>query len=193
MEVTTAERTLEILRETKAIADGHFILRSGRHSGRYCQCMRALERPEYAEELGKMIADMFRGERIDVVLTPALGGILIGHEVARALGVRSVFAERKEDRMELRRGFALDPGERVLIVEDVVTTGGAVREVSAIAREAGAELVGFGFIVDRSNGEVDLGAPARALCSVTIESYEPSACPLCASGESEPVKPGSSG
>ncbi len=171
--------------------DGHFVLTSGRHSGRYCQCMRALEHPRLAEELGGMIADMFRDERVDVVVAPALGGIVIGYEVARSLGVRSMFAERKDGEMTLRRGFAIAPGERVLIVEDVVTTGGSVREVAALVREAGAEVVGFGFILDRSGGEAELGAPARALRTESIESYESSECPLCSTGGTPAVKPGS--
>jgi orotate phosphoribosyltransferase len=193
MAVAANERTLEILRETGSLMEGHFVLTSGRHSGQYCQCMRALERPELAEELGRMIAALYADEEIDVVLAPALGGIIIGYEVARSLGVRSMFAERKDGTMALRRGFALSPGERVLVVEDVVTTGGSVREVAALAAAAGAEVVGFGFIVDRSGGEVDLGGPARALYSTSIESYEPGECPLCAAGGSPAAKPGSRG
>jgi orotate phosphoribosyltransferase len=185
------QRTLEILKEAGALMEGHFVLTSGRHSGQYCQCIRALERPEYAEELGRMIADLFRDERVDVVVAPALGGIVIGYEVARALKVRSMFAERVEGDMILRRGFKVNPGERVLIVEDVVTTGGSVREVASLVREAGGEVVGFGFIMDRSGGGADLGGPARALHTAAMESYEASACPLCATGEIEPVKPGS--
>ncbi len=173
--------------------DGHFVLTSGRHSGRYCQCMRALERPELAEELGRMIADLFRDERVDVVVAPALGGIVIGYEVARSLGVRSMFAERKGGEMTLRRGFAVAPGERVLIIEDVVTTGGSVKEVASLVRAAGGTVVGFGFILDRSGGSADLGAPARALVATTMESFEASDCPLCSAGEAPAVKPGSRG
>jgi len=191
--VTTnvADRTLRMLKESGALMEGHFVLTSGRHSGQYCQCMRTLERPELAEELGRMIAGLFEDDRVDVVVAPALGGIIIGYEVARALGVRSIFAERREGRMELRRGFTLSPGERALVVEDVVTTGGSVKEVATLVREAGAEVVGFGFIVDRSGGEAELGGPARALYSTSIESFEPDDCPLCAAGGARAVKPGS--
>ena len=180
-----------LLRDANALMEGHFILTSGRHSGQYCQCMRALERPEFAEELGRMIAALFEGETIDVVVAPALGGIVIGYEVARSLGVRSIFAERRNGKMEFRRGFELSPKERALIVEDVVTTGGSAKEVALLVREAGAVVVGFGFIMDRSGGSAELGGPARALYAAKMESYGPEDCPLCASGETEAVKPGS--
>jgi orotate phosphoribosyltransferase len=191
MKTATGERTLEILRDSNALASGHFVLSSGRHSGEYCQCMRALERPAYAEELGAMLADLFTDEGVDVVVAPALGGIIIGYEVARSLGVRSLFAERQDGRMTLRRGFSVAPGERALIVEDVVTTGGSVREVADLVASEGAEIVGFGFIVDRSQGEVELGAPAKALHRASMDSYEAAECPLCAAGKSPAVKPGS--
>lgn len=191
MKTATNERTLEILRDSNALMSGHFVLSSGRHSGEYCQCMRALERPEHAEELGEMLADRFRGEEIDVVVSPALGGIIIGYEVARSLGVRSLFAERQDGRMTLRRGFSVAAGERALVVEDVVTTGGSVREVAELLRSRGASVVGFGFIVDRSQGDVTLGAPARSLHRAAMESYDAAECPLCAAGEAPAVKPGS--
>ena len=191
MKTATGERTLEILRDSNALTSGHFVLSSGRHSGGYCQCMRALERPAYAEELGAMLADLFRTERVDVVVAPALGGIIIGYEVARSLGVRSLFAERQDGRMTLRRGFSIAPNERALIVEDVVTTGGSVREVADLLSSEGANVIGFGFIVDRSQGDVDLGPPARALHRASMESYDASECPLCAAGEAPAVKPGS--
>lgn len=191
MTATTGERTLEILRRSGALMDGHFVLTSGRHSGQYCQCMRALERPELAEELGRMIADLFRDDRVDVVVAPALGGIVIGYEVARSLGARSMFCERKDGEMTLRRGFAVAPGERVLIVEDVVTTGGSVKEVASLVRAAGGTVEGFGFVLDRSGGAADLGAPARALVATAMESFEASDCPLCAEDATPAVKPGS--
>ncbi len=191
MKTATGERTLEILRDSNALTSGHFVLSSGRHSGEYCQCMRALERPAYAEELGAMLADLFLAERVDVVVAPALGGIIIGYEVARSLGVRSLFAERQDGRMTLRRGFSVAPDERALIVEDVVTTGGSVREVADLLLSEGANVIGFGFIVDRSQGNVDLGPPARALHRTSMESYDASECPLCAAGETPAVKPGS--
>lgn len=184
------ERTLRALNETGAISEGHFRLSSGRHSGEYCQCARALERPEVAEELGRMLADLFRDEAIDVVVSPALGGIVIGHEVARSLGVRSIFAERRGGEMTLRRGFSVAPEERVLIVEDVVTTGGSVREVAGLVSTLGAKVAGFGFILNRSGGEPDLGAQAKALLARDMESYEEGDCPLCSAGVPI-VKPGS--
>jgi orotate phosphoribosyltransferase len=172
------------------LISGHFRLSSGRHSGEYCQCARVLEDPARAEELGRALADEFRDTEIDVVVSPALGGVIIGHEVARALRVRAIFAERQDGTMTLRRGFSLSPDERVLIVEDVITTGGSVREVAALVRAAGAAVQGFGFLVDRSPAPVDLDAPMRALVRRDMPSYEPDDCPLCSEGK--PVtKPGS--
>ncbi|MBD3366909.1 MAG: orotate phosphoribosyltransferase [Candidatus Eisenbacteria bacterium] len=169
---------------------GHFRLSSGRHSGEYCQCARVLEDPGRAEELGAALAGLFEDTEVDIVVSPALGGVIIGHEVARALGVRSFFAERRDGKMTLRRGFLLEPDERVLIVEDVVTTGGSVREVAEVVGDAGARVVGFGFLVDRSSGDVDLGAPMRALVRRNMPSYEPERCPLC--DENRPLtRPGS--
>jgi orotate phosphoribosyltransferase len=179
-----------IIERTGALLTGHFRLTSGRHSGEYFQCARVLERPEDAEELGRLLADRFRGERVDVVVAPALGGVIIGHEVARALGVRFLFAERQDGRMTLRRGFALEAGQRVLIIEDVVTTGGSVKEVAELALSAGAELVGFGFIVDRSTSDPGLAPRSEALVRRAAESFEPGECPLCREGVPV-VKPGS--
>ncbi|MBM3307044.1 MAG: orotate phosphoribosyltransferase [Candidatus Eisenbacteria bacterium] len=186
----TTERVLELLAESGALLKGHFRLSSGRHSDEYCQCARVLERPEAAEELGAMLAELFVGDDVDAVVSPALGGIIIGHEVARALGVRCLFAEREDGRMTLRRGFALREGERALIIEDVRTTGGSVLEVAEVVRAAGAVVAGFGFILDRSREPRDLGAPARALARRPMESHEPERCPLCADGVPV-VKPGS--
>ncbi|MCK4681281.1 orotate phosphoribosyltransferase, partial [bacterium] len=130
MSTTTIDRTVELMLKSGALMRGHFKLTSGLHSDEYCQCAKVLERPEVAEELGRMLADLFRNEEVDVVVSPAIGGIVIGHEVARALGVRSLFAERSETGMAFRRGFRIEPSERVLIIEDVVTTGGSVRAVA---------------------------------------------------------------
>jgi len=186
----TANRAAEIVQETGALFTGHFRLTSGRHSGEYFQCARVLEHPRHAEELGRLLADRFRDDRVDVVVAPALGGVVIGYEVARSLGVRFLFAERQEGQMTLRRGFALEPDERVLIIEDVVTTGGSVKEVAALAREAGGEVVGFGFIVDRSMSDPGLEPRAESLLRRVAESYEPESCPLCEQGLPI-VKPGS--
>lgn len=175
-------RTLEILEASGALLEGHFRLSSGLHSGEYCQCARALERPRLAEELGRMLADLFRDDAVDAVVAPALGGIVIGHEVARALGARSLFAERDEGVMRLRRGFRIEPGERVLVIEDVVTTGGSVREVAALVGDAGGTVVGFGFILDRSAEPPDLCAPARSLLRRAMRAHAPEECPLCKGG-----------
>ncbi len=176
--------------ETKALLVGHFRLTSGRHSGEYFQCARILERPDAAEELGRLLADRFCNDAVDVVVAPALGGIIIGYEVARALGVRSIFAERESGAMRLRRGFSVKPGERVLVVEDVVTTGSSIKEVAELVREAGGEVVGFGFLVDRSLDPSGLGERSESLLKRHIDSYEPDHCPLCLEGI--PVtKPGS--
>lgn len=183
MSTTTVDRTVELMLRCGALTRGHFKLTSGLHSDEYCQCARVLEHPDIAEELGRMLADFYADEGVDTVVSPAIGGIVIGHEVARALGVRSLFAERTESGMALRRGFALAPKERVLIIEDVVTTGGSVREVAEAVRAAGAELVGFGFIMDRSREPLNLPAPARALLEGReMVTYQPDACPLCEAG-----------
>jgi orotate phosphoribosyltransferase len=172
------------------LLDGHFRLTSGLHSPGYLQCALVLQHPREAEACGVAIAARVRGLRPTAVLSPALGGIVIGHEVARALGVRAVFAERQEGQLTLRRGFSLDASERVLVVEDVVTTGGSTRETIAVARAAGATVVGAAAIIDRSGGQQDLDVPFQALATVDLPVYQPDACPLCARGEPV-VKPGS--
>jgi orotate phosphoribosyltransferase len=188
--VTQRDAAARIIDETGALLKGHFRLTSGRHSGEYFQCARMLERPEHAGELGRLLADRYRDDRIDIVVAPALGGVVIGYEVARALGVRFLFAERQDGRMTLRRGFAIEEGERVLIIEDVVTTGGSVKEVAELTLAAGGELVGFGFIVDRSTSDPWLKPRAEALLRRVTESFEPENCPLCQNGVPI-VKPGS--
>ena len=191
MSTTTVDRAVELMVRAGALLRGHFRLTSGLHSDEYCQCAKVLEHPDVAEELGRMLAERFAEDAVDVVVSPAIGGIVIGHEVARALGVRSLFAERKDGAMSLRRGFSVSPGERVLIIEDVVTTGGSVREVAEVVSGEGAEIVGFGFIMDRSREPLNLPGPTRALLAGrTMETYEPDACPLCEAGV--PIeKPGS--
>jgi orotate phosphoribosyltransferase len=191
LKATVVDRAVDLLVRSGALLRGHFRLTSGLHSDEYCQCARVLENPEDAAELGRMLADLFENEEIDVVISPAMGGIIIGHEVARALGVRSIFAERGEGGMALRRGFKIDPGERVLIVEDVVTTGGSVREVARAVEDAGAAIVGFGFVVDRSREPLNLPGQVRALLERrTMQVYRPDECPLCEAGV--PIeKPGS--
>ena len=187
----TQEEILEILKEKEVLLSGHFLLTSGRHAAYYMQCARILQYPEIAGKLCEQLAGYFAAEKIDVVAGPAMGAIIIAYEAARALGVKSVFAERENGVMSLRRGFSVKPGDRVLVVEDVVTTGGSVKEVVALMRELGADVVGVGVFVDRSNGKADLGVPLKALVSLEIESFDPANCPLCAEGKQPAVKPGS--
>jgi len=185
------DRAVNLMVRSGALMRGHFKLTSGLHSDEYCQCAKVLEHPEMAEELGVMLADLYRDEAVDVVVSPAIGGIVIGHEVARSLGVRALFAERTESGMEFRRGFRIEPGEKVLIIEDVVTTGGSVKEVAKAVAAAGGETVGFGFVMDRSRQPLDLPAQTRALIEGReMQVYQPDVCPLCEAGV--PVdKPGS--
>lgn len=186
----TAEAVIDLFRRVGALLEGHFRLTSGLHSPGYLQCALVLQHPREAERCGAFIAERVRGLDIQAVLSPALGGIVIGQEVARALGVRAIFAERQDGALTLRRGFSLTPGERVLVVEDVVTTGGSTRETIQVARAAGAEVVAAASIIDRSGGNQGLDVPYHALATVTLPTYSPESCPLCAAG-SAVVKPGS--
>jgi orotate phosphoribosyltransferase len=184
---------LSLFRRAGAYLEGHFRLSSGLHSPGYMQSALVLQHPRDAAALGSALASRLKELRPDVVLSPALGGIIIGYEVARALGVRSIFVERSAPpaaALGLRRGFALFPGERVLVVEDVFTTGGSTRETLEVARAAGAEVVGAAAIVDRSGGTIDFGVPYHALITMAIRAYEPGECPQCAKGVPV-VKPGS--
>jgi len=184
------ERVLHLLRETGALLDGHFLLTSGRHSDRYIQCAKLLQYPSYAAELGAGLGARFSRDGVQAVVGPAMGGILVSYEVARHLGVRSLFTEREGGRMTLRRGFTLEPGERVLVVEDVITTGGSVEEVLAVVQEHGAVPVGVGALVDRSCGQVGWTLPLESLIRLNVVSYPREECPLCRAGV-EVVKPGS--
>ena len=187
----TKERALEILKEAGVLLEGHFLLTSGRHSGRYLQCARIFRNTRYSEELCAALAAHFKDARVDIVIGPALGAVQMAYEVSRALGCENFFAEREDGSMTLRRGFAIEPGQRILVVEDVVTTGGSVREVLEIVRQAGGEIVGVGSIVDRTGGRIDFGVPFHSVISMEVESYEPSECPLCKAGAPAPYKPGS--
>jgi len=178
---------LEALRSVGAVTSGHFILSSGRHSDVYAEKFRALERPDLAVVLGACLAERFAGQRVDVVLSPAVGAIILGFTTALALGARFVFAERDEGEMRLCRGFVLAPGERVLVVEDVVTTGRSLKEVLALVDPAA--LAGAGCLLDRSSG-VDLGVPLTSLARLQAPTWDPAECPLCAAGEPA-VAPGS--
>lgn len=181
---------LRIFRDTRALLEGHFLLTSGLHSASYFQCAKVFQYPWHAEALCRGIADHFRSENIETVVSPAIGGIVVGQETARLLKVRSIFTERKENKMMFRRGFEVRKNERVLVVEDVTTTGGSVKEVIDVLNQAGADVAGVGAVVDRSGCTVDFGAPYFALLQLAAEVYPPDACPLCASG-SVPIKPGS--
>lgn len=180
---------LTLFRTSGALLEGHFRLSSGLHSGGYLQCALVLQDPRHAEALGSALADRVRRQRPEVVLSPAMGGIVIGHEVGRGLGVRAIFAERQEGALTLRRGFAIRPGERVLVVEDVLTTGLSTRETISVALAAGAEVVGAAAIIDRSESP-GLDVPFEALVRYALPTYEPERCPMCAAGKPV-VKPGS--
>lgn len=168
--------------EAGALLEGHFLLTSGLHSDRYFEKFNLLQHPEWTERLCRALAERFRGSGATVVVGPAVGGILLAHEVAKALSARAIFTEREEGKMTLRRGFAIHPGERVLVVEDVVTTGGSVAEVISVVRERGGELVGVGLLVDRSEEGADFGVPTEALLRLRVAAYPPDACPLCRDG-----------
>jgi orotate phosphoribosyltransferase len=192
----SADQVLSMFRESGALLEGHFRLTSGLHSSQYFQCARVLQYPEFCEMLCGDIASHFREAGIDVVIAPALGGIVVGQETGRLLNVRTMFAERSEGVMQLRRGFEVRPGERVLVCEDVVTTGGSVNEVIEIVRKAGGRVAGVGYIVDRSGGSVrfsmDEGGVQHPVVTLKVVAHQPEGCPLCAQGLPV-VKPGSRG
>lgn len=187
----STDATLAAFRETGAYLSGHFRLTSGLHSPEYLQCARVLQYPIHAEQFGKRIRIALADLRVDLVCAPAMGGLIIGHEVARAFGVRFIFTERDgEGQMALRRGFAIEPGETVLIVEDVITTGGSTREVVELLASLGAKVLAAASIIDRSAGRADVGVPRVALATLEVTAWEPAICPLCAQGLPV-VKPGS--
>jgi orotate phosphoribosyltransferase len=189
------DQLLDLFRRSGALLDGHFRLTSGLHSPGYLQSALVLQHPDDAERLGRAISETIRDLAPTAVLSPAIGGIVIGQEVARALGVRALFSERQDGTMMLRRGFTLGPDDRVVVIEDVVTTGGSTRETILAAEAAGARVVGAAAIVDRrasGGGErrLDLPVPFHALLDISLPTYEPEKCPLCAQGLAV-VKPGS--
>lgn len=187
------EEVLKVFYDSGALMEGHFLLTSGLHSDQYMQCAKVLQYPEYTEKLAREMADKFRDDNIEVVIGPAMGGIIVAYEVARQLGVPALFTERLDGEMVLRRGFMMDAGQRVLVVEDVVTTGGSVREVMNVVEKFGAQVVGVGVLVDRSNGTVDFGVKQEAVLTMDIRSWKSEDCPLCARGKLPVVKPGSRG
>ena len=188
--MTSPSELLDLFRRSGALLEGHFRLSSGLHSSGYLQCALVLQHPQHAETLGRAIGEHARDLRPTVVLSPALGGVVIGHEVGRALGVRAIFAERQDGALALRRGFTLGERDRVLVVEDVLTTGGSTRETMQVATASGAQIVGAASIVDRSGGSVRFEVPFHALVDIALPTYEPGECPLCAQGLPV-VKPGS--
>lgn len=183
---------LDIFKFQGALLEGHFLLSSGLHSAQYLQCARVLMDPKIASDLGSKLSEKLHAAGLapGVVVGPAMGGVVIGHEVARAMGARSLFTEREGTTMTLRRGFTLEPGENVVVVEDVVTTGKSTREVIAVIEAAGAKVVGVGSLVDRSGGLHGFEVPFESLLTISVDTWGAAACPLCAAG-SEPVKPGS--
>lgn len=188
--MSSEEEVLNIFRQYGALLEGHFLLSSGLHSEKYLQCAMVLQHPDVATDLCFRLAGLFRSEKVDLVIAPALGGIIVSQEVAKALGVRALFAERVEGKLTLRRGFDIKPGERALVVEDVVTTGGSTKETMRVVTDYGGVVVGAGSIIDRSGGSIDLGVPYQSLVTLAIEAYQPKECPLCVKGL-ELVKPGS--
>jgi orotate phosphoribosyltransferase len=190
----TSDDLLSLFRERGALLEGHFLLSSGLHSAQYLQCARVLMDPALATRLGAQLAEaltpVLNGRVPDLVIGPALGGVLVSHEVARAFGCRGLFAEREKDAMTLRRGFGIEAGEAVVVVEDVVTTGGSTKEVMKVVEARGGLVLAVGSLVDRSGGRAELGVPLVSLVRLEVPTYSASACPLCAAGGS-PQKPGS--
>jgi orotate phosphoribosyltransferase len=188
--ILRAEEVIERFRRTGALLEGHFVLSSGLHSTNYLQCALLLQHPAEAARFGQALAEHFRDERVETVAAPAIGGLVIGYEVARSLGARFIWTEREAGEMTLRRGFTIRQGESVLVVEDVITTGGSTRETIETLERAGARVVGAASIIDRSSGRADVGVPRIALATLDVPSVAQNACALCARGD-EAIKPGS--
>jgi len=188
----TSDQVLDIYKKTGALLTGHFLLSSGLHSEQYLQSALVLQQPDIATQLCAALAEHFKDLKIGAVIAPALGGVFVSHETARALGTRSLFAERVNGELTLRRGFTITPGERVLVVEDVITTGKSTKETIAVVQQAGGVVVAAASLVDRSGGKAELGVPYRSLVTLSVPTYAPEVCPLCKLG-SAPIKPGSRG
>lgn len=188
----TQDEVRDIFKRTGAFMEGHFLLTSGLHSPHYVEKFRVLEYPEHTATLCSGLADMYRDQGVNLVVGPMTGGIILAHEVGKQLGVRAMFTERVDGKMAFRRGFSLSADDRVLLVEDIVTTGGSIIEVRDVVAETGATIVGLGYLVDRSGGKADFGIPAKALLTLDVVTYQPDSCPLCAEGIPA-VKPGRSG
>jgi len=186
----TENDVLKILEKTKAFLRGHFKLSSGLHSAQYLQCALLLQNPQFSEKMCKALAGKFKDAKPDIVIAPALGGVLVSYEVARAMGVKSLFTERVDGKMTLRRNFSLNKKDKVLVVEDVVTTGRSTREVIELVKSFGSEIIGVGCLVDRSKGKVDFGTRFESLLKLDVPTFQPESCPLCK--EKNPLtKPGS--
>jgi len=185
-----SQQILKILTDNDVLMEGHFLLTSGRHSDKYLQCARIFQYPEYASKIAMHLASQFSGDGINLVIGPAIGGIILSYEMGRALGVKTIFAERENGLMTLKRGFEIPPRSKVLVVEDVVTTGGSVKEVIDLVKDKKAEVSGVASIVDRSGGSIDF--ETKFICAVKMDvlSFKPEECPLCRSGLPL-VKPGS--
>lgn len=173
------EQILEIFQKTGALLEGHFLLTSGRHSKQYMQCAKVFQYPEYAQELAQELIKAFKDDEVDMVIGPAVGGIILAYEVSRGLGVKNIFAEREEGVMALRRGFEIPSGAKVLVVEDVITTGGSVKEVVDLVAKEGGKTIGAGILVDRSNQAIDFGVKLHSLLKLDVQSYPAEECPLC--------------
>ncbi|MDD2403414.1 MAG: orotate phosphoribosyltransferase [Victivallaceae bacterium] len=177
-----SEEIIDMMKQSKALLEGHFQLRSGLHSDRFFQAALLLQHPDLAEKTCRQLARFFNGCQIDCVISPAVGGLIVGHELGRALGVRAIFADKDNDKLVLKRGFSITPGEKVLVAEDVITRGGRVQQTIDLARSFGAEIVGVGVIVDRSGGQAKFDVPHYSLLQLELETYEPETCPLCKQG-----------
>jgi orotate phosphoribosyltransferase len=186
----TSEQIIEHFRSTGALLEGHFLLSSGLHSPQYLQCALALQFAADAKRFGELIAKQFAHKGVETVASPAIGGLVIGYATAAAVNVRFIWTEREAGKMTLRRGFTVKPNEKVLVVEDVITTGGSTRECIAAVTEHGASVIGAASIIDRSNGAADVGVPRISLATLDVPSYQKDECPMCRDG-SEAVKPGS--
>lgn len=186
----TREEIIEMLKEAQVLLEGHFLLTSGRHSDKYMQCAKIFQDAKYSVPLCAELVAQFKDENVELVIGPAIGAIQMSYEVGKQLGVKNIFAERENGEMTLRRGFTIEKGQRVLIVEDVVTTGGSVKEVMDLVTASGGTIVGIGSIVDRTGGKIDFGVPYKSAFSMDITSYEAEECPICQTGMPL-VKPGS--
>ena len=177
------KEVLHLLEETQAVLHGHFLLTSGLHSPMYVEKFNVLQHPAYTEKLCKEIAARYANDNIELVVGPTTGGILLAHETGKALGTRAIFTERENGKMTLKRGFQIPEGCRVLVVEDIVTTGGSVKEVMDVVREHGGNVIGVGLLVDRSGGKVDFGIPLFSLIKLDLPTFDPAECPLCKEGK----------